>query len=182
MASRRNYYQFTCGKADTKLNAWLSSPLNTCKSHLIREAVEYFARTGKYYLIGKVHEPEKGQIRNGKVCNISIPQNSDFEKWYNTELEKGRSIAPVVKKILYNSIVYTEGEEFIPSRYDDLLEVDENLKKSSINGKHGEKEEKQEEPKKEKVKSANHEEKKYNKTAFVQLLKADLDKGFGFED
>ncbi|SKB92098.1 hypothetical protein SAMN06296386_10936 [Lachnospiraceae bacterium] len=178
MATRRTGYQFTCGRADTKINAWLSSPLNTCKSHLAREAIEHYVSTGRYYLIGMINEPDLGSLKYGKVCNISIPQNSEFERWYLSELEKGRSIAPFVKKILYNSIIYTNGEEYIPSKYDDLTEIDEKIKTSAEKRTKIEKKEVRVEQ--ETIPIIRKEKKK--NTAFEQLLKPSLDKGFGFED
>ena len=113
---------FWLGEEDFILTSWLDTPHNKNKCRLVTAAIEYYVENKSYICIGRVNPKMHESVC--KTRSISVGQDSKAELWFKEYSRKHKHGATTkVKEILIRSIAVTDGEEYFPGKYEDLVPI-----------------------------------------------------------
>lgn len=178
----------SCGSRDDKrISSWFlkAKESGTNIGNLISQAVEYYEETGRYYCLGKIHEPEGKTV--SRRTSIYVNKKSKFYKIIEKLKSEDVNISRYLKTIIYNGVIYTEEKEYIPSQYEklkDLSEMEDECISNAMSNvieavSHNKVSEIVNEPVSELVNVADSIKKKNKNSLAMELLKSDIANGFG---
>lgn len=109
-------------KGDVVLERWNTKAKEKeggIRSILIREALIYYSKTGKFMDIGHVYVMDSSVVQGKVLINTWIEGSEELKIWLQS-LNKGRELTKLVREILRNciTVVSTLEEEWIPGYLD----------------------------------------------------------------
>jgi len=116
------------GKKDAILAKWRKLVLkkgDRLQSLIIKKAILYYLKTGRYLEIGKIYFDPQNIEPVGATINVWLDDEPELLEWVKKMETQKVKITKVFKEILHNciTIVPDEKEEFIHGYYDILLEL-----------------------------------------------------------